>query len=87
MSKVIFTETGFKQYLEWQSIDRKIVKKINDLIKSIERDGLLKGIGKPETLKNKKSCSRKIDEYNRLVYNEDSNHDIIIYSCKGHYEE
>ena len=47
MSKVIFTETGFKQYLEWQSIDRKIVKKINDLIKSIERDGLLKGIGKP----------------------------------------
>ena len=55
MSKVIFTETGFKQYLEWQSIDRKIVKKINDLIKSIERDGLLKGIGKPEALKNKKN--------------------------------
>lgn len=52
---VVFTPTAWQQYTDWQKEDKKIVKRINDLIRSIERDGLLKGIGKPEPLKKKKS--------------------------------
>ena len=46
-----FHERGFEDFLYWQAHDKKIFKKINDLIKSIERDGALNGIGKPEALK------------------------------------
>lgn len=69
----------------WQ--DKKIVKRINDLIKDIGRNGLLKGIGKPESLKHKKACSRRITDEHRLIYNFDEYKNLIIYSCKGHYEE
>lgn len=62
----VFTPTAWEQYTDWQREDKKIVKRINDLIKSIERDGLLKGIGKPEPLKHRKVCSRRITEEHRL---------------------
>ena len=84
---VIFTPTSWQQYTEWQAEDKKNVKRINELIKSIERDGLLKGIGKPEPLKHRKVFSRRINNEHRLTYNFDSNQNLIIYSCKYHYED
>lgn len=84
---VVFTPTAWEQYLEWQGEDRKVIKRINELIKDIDRNGLLRGIGKPEPLKHRKVCSRRISEEHRLTYNFDSNRNLIIYSCKYHYEE
>ena len=80
---VVFTPTAWQQYTDWQKEDKKIVKRINELIKSIDRDGLLEGIGKPEPLKYRKVCSRRITDEHRLTYN----FDLIIYSCKFHYED
>ena len=48
---IVFTPTAWEQYLEWQKEDKKTVKRINDLIKDIDRNELLKGIGKPDTAK------------------------------------
>lgn len=88
MSKlnVHFTFNAFEDYKHWQSQDKKIVKRINDLIKSIERNGMLEGIGKPEALKGNLSgfCSRRIDREHRLVYIVDDNA-ITIISCRYHY--
>ena len=84
---VVFTSTAWQQYTEWQTEDRKMVKRINDLIKYIDRNGLLQGIGKPEPLKYRKMCSRRITDEHRLTYNFDENRNLIIYSCKYHYEE
>ena len=72
--------------LYWQLQDKKIVKKINELVKDIERNGLSNGIGHPEPLKYRKAWSRRIDHANRLVYNID-NGNLWIISCKGHYED
>lgn len=85
---ILFTDTGWEQYTEWQEQDKKIIKRINQLLKSIDRDGIMQGIGKPELLKHDKSglYSRRIDEANRLVY-EISDNQIIVKSCKGHYED
>ncbi|MCL2627914.1 MAG: Txe/YoeB family addiction module toxin [Oscillospiraceae bacterium] len=85
--KVTFTETGFSQYLYWQTEDRKTLKRINALIKDIQRNGFLKGIGKPEALKGRKECSREIDDANRLVYTGDKDRNLVIVACKGHYED
>ena len=85
--KVTFTEVGFKEYIYWQSEDKKTLKRINELIKNIQRDGFMKGIGKPEALKGRKEMSRRIDDSNRLVYTADNEKNLIIVSCKGHYEE
>lgn len=49
--------------------------------------GFLEGIGKPEPLKHRKACSRRINEEHRLIYNMDENHNLIIFACKFHYEE
>ena len=84
---MVFTPTAWQQYTDWQKEDKKIVKRINNLIKSIDRDGLLEGIGKPEPLKHRKACSRSITDDHRLIYNFDSNQNLIIYSCKWHYED
>ena len=73
--------------LYWQIQDKKTLKRINMLLKDIER-GNFDGIGKPEPLKGDLSgfWSRRIDEVNRLVYR--INHDVLeIISCKGHYED
>ena len=84
---IVFTPTAWQQYIEWQSEDKKMIKRINELIKSIDRDGLLQGIGKPEALKHRKRCSRRITDEHRLTYNMDVNQNLIIYSCKFHYED
>ena len=48
-----------------------MVKRINELIKDIDRNGPLTGIGKPEPLKHRKACSRRITDEHRLIYNMD----------------
>ena len=77
---------AWQEYLDWQLEDKKTVKRINALIKSVERDGVLEGIGKPEPLKHNLQgwFSRRIDDENRLVYRVKEN-TIKIAQCKGHY--
>lgn len=82
----IFADEAWEEYVEWQIKDKKIAIKINELIKDINRNGLDKGIGKPEPLRYRKAWSRRITDEHRLVYNFDENKNLIILSCKGHYE-
>ncbi|MGO5549147.1 Txe/YoeB family addiction module toxin [Lachnospiraceae bacterium LCP19S3_B12] len=86
MSKLLFTERAFEEYLYWQTQDRKTLKRINALLKEISRSPF-EGIGKPEGLKEALSgyWSRRIDDVNRLVYRVRDEW-IEIYQCKGHYE-
>lgn len=86
MNKLWSDEAWF-DYLYYQMYDKRSLKKINDLIKSIERDGINKGLGDPEALRYRKAWSRRIDEKNRLVYNVDSQGNLCIIACKGHYED
>ena len=83
-----FSDNGWADYLFWQQQDKKTLKKINNLLESISRDGALSGLGKPERLKYSKNeqYSRRIDDQNRLVYRIDGDR-VIIDSCKGHYED
>ena len=83
----LWTDDGWADYIYWHTQDKKTLKKINELIKDINRNGLLNGIGKPEPLKQRKACSRRITDEHRLVYNMDSCKNLIIYSCKYHYED
>lgn len=79
-------DKAWDDYIDWQNKDKKILKRINDLIKDIERNGLNKGIGKPEKLKYNDDWLRRIDDKNRLIYKIDENGFIYIKACKGHYE-
>ena len=83
--KVAFTPEGWEDYLYWQKIDKKIVKKINELIKDIKRHPF-EGLGKPEALKfDFAGCySRRINHEHRLIYMIDEN-EIIIIACRYHY--
>ncbi len=85
--KKIWFEEAWEDYLYWQTQDKKTIKRINLLVKDIERNGLENGIGKPEPLKENLSgfWSRRIDDVNRLVYRIE-NDCLQILSCKGHYE-
>lgn len=73
--------------MNWQNQDKKTLRKINDLIKDIERNGVEHGIGKPERLRYRNLWSRRIDQFNRLVYDVDEQGNLLIVACKGHYEE
>ena len=84
---VNFSPTAWSQYTEWQTVDRRVIKKINDLIQDIQRNGFSKGIGKPEVLKNRKVWSRRINQEHRLVYIGDENQNLLIITCKGHYDD
>lgn len=87
MNDFTFTEKGFDDYLHWQTQDRKTLKKINSLLEDIKRSGAMQGIGKPEPLKHRPGYSRRIDDFNRLVYDIDELKNIKIISCRGHYED
>ena len=80
-----FTPIPWEQYIYWQTQDKKILKKINELIKDISRNNF-EGIGKPEALKYELSghWSRRIDSEHRLVYRIE-NQNIIIIGCRFHY--
>ena len=85
--KKVWADGAWDEYLWWQRQDKKIVKKINDLIKDIERNGMDHGIGSPEHLKYVDAWSRHIDKKNRLVYNVDDQGYLQIISCKDHYDD
>ena len=82
---ILFTESAWSDYLYWQKNDRKILNKINELIKAVVRDPY-EGIGKPEPLKHQlQGCwSRRIDLEHRLVY-QIENGNLIVISCRYHY--
>ena len=83
----IWSDKAWDDYLSWQTVDKKTLKRINELIKDIERNGLSGGIGKPEPLKHRKAWSRRINHANRLIYNFDENKNLLIIACRGHYED
>jgi toxin YoeB len=82
-----WTDDAWKDYLYWQSQDKKTLKRINDILKDIDREPF-SGIGKPEPLKGDKQgyWSRRIDEVNRIVYKVENNQ-ITIVQCGGHYDD
>ena len=86
MRKIWFDE-AWEDYVYLQTQDRKTLKRVNLIIKSIERDGF-NGIGKPEPLKGDLAgfWSRRIDDANRLVYRIKGD-TLEILSCKGHYDD
>lgn len=86
---VTFTPRAWYEYTGWQLEDKKTLKRINSLIKDIERNGNT-GIGKPEPLKGWNGYwSRRIDDENRLVYKligEGDAQTLVIFQCSSHYE-
>ncbi len=83
----LWDDFAWEDYLYWQSQDRKTLKRINQLLHDIDRNGNT-GIGKPEPLKGNFQgyWSRRIDEYNRLVYRIVDNK-IEILQCRSHYNK
>ncbi len=87
MNNLMFSPVAWDEYLYWQTQDKKTLRRINQLLKDIQRN-CFEGIGKPEPLKQKDGCwSRRIDEKNRLVYSVSNESDIMVISCRGHYED
>ena len=84
--KYIFVDESWEDYLYWQKTDKKYVKKINDLLKSISRESY-SGIGKPEPLKHNYQgfWSRRIDDEHRLIYRVKDD-EIHIAKCRFHYD-
>lgn len=85
--RLLWEDRAWDEYLYWQTQDKKTLKRINMLIRDMQRNAF-EGMGKPEPLKGNLSglWSRRIDEMNRIVYFEQ---DGILYivSCKGHYQD
>ena len=83
--RVTFTPEAWEEYLYWQSHDKQILKKVNQLLKDSQRDPF-SGIGKPEPLKNdlSGSWSRRISDEHRLVYIVNET-EIRVTSCRYHY--
>jgi len=83
--KLIFSEQSWTDYLYWQQTDKAIVKRINTLVKDIQREPF-SGIGKPEPLKHHLSgfWSRRIDAEHRLIY-QITDDGLLIASCRYHY--
>lgn len=87
MNNLTFSPVAWDEYLYWQMQDKKTLRRINQLLKDIQRSSF-DGVGKPEPLKYCDGYwSRRIDDKNRLVYVVNSENDIVIISCKGHYED
>ncbi len=85
--RIVFTESAWNDYLWFQEHDRKLVKRINLLIKDAIRSPF-EGIGKPEPLKGDLSgnWSRRINHEHRLVYSAQSAAGLVIIACRFHYE-
>ena len=84
--KIIFVDESWEDYLYWQKTDRKILERINNLVKDISRNPYT-GLGKPEPLKYKYQgfWSRRITEEHRLIYRV-LNDEIQIAKCRFHYD-
>lgn len=83
--KLIFSETAWQDYLYWQQADREILKRINMLIKDIQRHPET-GLGKPEPLQHALAgyWSRRITDEHRLVYKAQQDA-ILIAQLRYHY--
>jgi len=83
--KLIVSESAWDDYLYWQKNDKKILKRVNNLIKDIQRNKY-EGIGKPESLKHNLSgfWSRRISHEHRIVYKIENN-SILIAQLRYHY--
>ena len=84
--KYVFVEESWEDYLYWQKIDKKILKRINLLLKDISRQPY-HGIGKPEPLKHnyRGYWSRRINGEHRLIYQVREN-ELRIIKCRFHYD-
>jgi toxin YoeB len=84
--RLVSTPHGWSDYLHWQSVDKKMVKRINGLIEDTLRDPFA-GIGKPEPLRHvlQGSWSRRIDGEHRLVYTVEDD-DLVVLEARYHYE-
>ncbi|MDX1357959.1 MAG: Txe/YoeB family addiction module toxin [Clostridia bacterium] len=82
----VFSDTAWADYIYWLQNDKSKLKRINRLLKSIDRDGNYNGIGKPEPLKYSLGgyWSRRISDEHRLIYRIKDNR-IYIVSCRDHY--
>ena len=80
-----WADDAWDDYLYWQQTDRKVLKRINDIIKDMKRNPF-EGIGKPEPLKHQWSgyWSRRITEEHRIVYKVESDH-LYIAQCRYYY--
>ena len=87
MTSITFAEDAWEEYLEWQIQVKKTLKKINTLLKEVQRTPF-EGTGKPEPLKGnlEGKWSRRINVKDRLVY-EVMDGSIIVQQCKGHYND
>jgi len=85
--RLLFTESSWSDYLWFQENDKKLLNRINTLIKEIKRNPF-DGIGKPEALKAnlRGYWSRRINSEHRLLYGV-SEDQLTIISCKFHYEK
>ena len=83
--KLIFSEHAWEDYLYWQRTDRKILQRINTLIRDIQR-APFQGIGKPEPLKHGLSgyWSRRITDEHRIVYKVEAD-SLFIAQLRYHY--
>jgi toxin YoeB len=83
--RLVWTKTAWKDYLYWQTNDKKKLKRINELIKATMREPF-EGLGKPEALKHDLQgyWSRRIDSEHRLVYSFKEN-ELTIVACRYHY--
>ena len=84
--RLLWDERAWEDYCYWQSMDKKTLKRINQLLKDIQRNPI-DGIGKPEALKEDLSgwWSRRIDDTNRLIYTIDGPL-ITVLHCRSHYD-
>lgn len=83
--RIVFLSPAWEDYLYWQQTDKKTLKKVNSLIKEIQRQPY-EGTGKPEPLKHSLSSwwSRRIDLEHRLVYRVEQE-SVVILQCRYHY--
>ena len=84
--RLLWEEGAWQDYCQWQAQDKKILKRLNQLIQDIQRQPYT-GIGKPEPLRGQLSgwWSRRIDGEHRIVYRQQDDC-IVIAACRGHYE-
>lgn len=83
--KIVFSEHAWEDYLYWQATDKKMLKRINELVRDIQREPY-RGIGKPEPLRHGLSgyWSRRIDEEHRLIYKVEGD-ELRIAQLRHHY--
>ena len=83
--RIIWTNNAWKDYVYWQTTNKKKLRRINELIKATQREPF-SGIGNPEPLKHDLQgfWSRRIDSEHRLVYSF-KNEELEIIACRYHY--